>query len=67
MPKPIYAEEYKQMATSSGAPLFTFDVYHYPRKRRMTRTGVLSESEGLEIIEHIKRIISNPDAPKETK
>lgn len=56
VPRPRYAKDRMEQAAESKRPLFTLDVYWYPKKRRTTCTGVATDSEIDEMIERLQRI-----------
>ena len=58
-PQPRYSKEHKDLATESKMPLFTFDLYCYPLKRRTTVTGVLNQEDGEAVIGMIRRALEN--------
>jgi len=55
VPQPRYSKEHKEQAAGSEMPLFTFDIYWYPMKRRHTCTGVLNKEDAENIIGMIRR------------
>lgn len=56
VPQPRYSPEHKEQAKQEQRPLFTLDIYHYPRQRRTTSTGVATDSEIDEMIARLQRI-----------
>jgi hypothetical protein len=56
VPQPKYSLEHREQAKQENRPLFTLDIYHYPRKRRSTCTGVATDSEIDDMIARLQRI-----------
>jgi translation initiation factor RLI1 len=57
VPQPRYSAEHKKQAAEEERPLFTFDLYRYPTKRRTTITGVLGDEEICGIETMLRRVM----------